>query len=113
MLNAATLKGKMALLPDQQTVQVKFLGRTTTVTLNVAGCTRRPVESKEVLFAAQAGLTLPEAQFLLPAENMGGNILKQQDQIIESSGAGQKWTVTRTALELQGTIWRAFVAQQA
>jgi hypothetical protein len=100
------------MLPDRQTVTVNFKNRTPLVSLQVAGCIRRPVTADEIAYTNQAGLGIPTAQFMLPQSNAGGNVLKQGDQIIESSGAGQPWTVLRASLELQGTIWRAFVSQE-
>ena len=117
MLNAATLKGKMGLLPDPQIVTVNFKNRTTPLTLTVDGARRRPVSAAEIAFTAQAGFGIPTSQFLLAVANMNGNVLKQGDEIVESatdslSGAALPWNVLRADLELQGTIWRAFVSQE-
>jgi len=112
VLDASTLANRIDMLPDAQTVTVNFKNRTAPTTVSVGGARRRPVSSAEIALMGQAGLGIPTAQFLMPAANFAGNILKQGDEIIESSGAGQPWNVLRSDLELQGTIWRAFVSQE-
>lgn len=112
MLDSATLADRMGMLPDQQTATVNFKNRSTSVSLLVAGCVRRPVSAAEVAFTNQAGLGIPTAKFLLPVANMDGNVLKQGDEIIEDGRPGLPWNVLRSDLELQGTIYRAFVSQE-
>lgn len=116
MLNASTLASKLGMLPDPKTVTVTLQNRSTAVTLTIDGCRRRPVDLRDVSLLGNVGMGVPSAQFLIPASGMGTHDLQPGDVITEEAGnaAGETayWNVIHAVLEMQGTIWRAYVAKR-
>lgn len=116
MLDAASLAGKLDMLPDPKTITVALQNRASAVSLTISGCRRRPVDMQEISVMGNAGLGVPSAQYLIPASGMGTHELQAGDVITEASGnaAGETvpWSVIHAALEMQGTIWRAYVGRR-
>lgn len=112
MLDGSVLAGVMGMLPDPMTVTVNFKNRTAPVSVIIDGARRRPISASDIAWTNMAGLGIPTAQFLLPVNQLGGNILKQGDEILESGAGGSPWNVLRADLEMQGTIYRAYVSQE-
>lgn len=111
MIDAAFLANAMDMLPDPLTVTVLFRNRATAASASVDGSRRRPVSSADITWASMAGLGIPTAQFLIPVNQLGGNVLKQGDEIDEAAPGTLTWNVLRADLEMQGTIYRAYVSE--
>ncbi len=111
MLNAASLTGKMNMLPDPVTL---------TITPKVSsgspivqpGCRRRPLDEVETDYIGDIGLAVPAVSFLIPVEGLNGYVINNNDYIAETLPAGSTWTVIRTQLDLQKTIWRCLCRRQ-
>lgn len=116
MLDAASLAGKLDMLPDPKTLTIKLQNRPSTSPITISGCRRRPVDLAELAFIGNSGMAVPTSSFLIPAVGMGSNELLAGDLIVEPNSVGSAtatWNVVHAQLELQTTIWRAFVARQS
>lgn len=112
MLSSAELANVLDMLPDPMTVTVNFKNRTTPVSVSVDGARRRPISSSDIAWSSMAGLGIPAAQFLIPVNQLGGNVMKQNDEIAEAGAGGLPWNVLRADLEMQGQVYRAYVSQE-
>lgn len=112
MLDASMLADVMDMLPDAMSVTVNFKNRTAPSSASVDGARRRPISAADIGWTNAIGLGIPTAQFLIPVNQLGGNVLKQNDEILESGTGGLPWNVLRADLEMQGTIYRAYISQE-
>lgn len=106
MLNSRTLANITAMLPDAITVTLTPFNATIAA-ITVNGARQRPASRKDIEYAANIGIGLPERIFLLPVTNVAAGYEVVQNDLI-TDAAEKKWNVLATVLEMQGTIWRCF-----
>lgn len=107
-MNTAVLRNRYRMLPNQRTIQ-HFPRNVAAQT--IAGCARRPWNSRELQsFGQSTGIDTERASFLMPAANVT-SVPVNGEKITDDEAVS--WTILAVSRELEGAMLRATCIKQS